>query len=210
VRTQALSAELVNAGTLTGTLRIPNTAGSVVVTADLRAGRLTCHLDIDAPRDGRPTTRVNWLTRQLKNASDNLRIESFAMHARGAGAAELLAAVRDDPSKLVLDPTRELRSFRLAMSFPMGTKRGTGRGSFIDGTLDALDTFYREVVQGLKAWAPAAPKLRQTPPEVPTTGAGAVLASTALSSQDDEAEVATVDEPKRLQELAAMDVADGG
>ena len=72
------------------------------------------------------------------------------------------------------------------MSFPMGAKRGTGRGGFIDGVLDAVDTFYREVVQGLKVWAPTAPRLRETPPEVPTTGPGAVLASTALSSQDEE------------------------
>ena len=44
------------------------------------------------------------------------------------------------------------------------------------------------MVQGLKVWAPAAPRLRETPPEVPTTGPAAVLASTALSSQDEDFE----------------------
>lgn len=186
LRAQTLTTELVSSGTMTGTLRIPHTAGSVTVTADLRANRVVCQLDIDAPREGRPTTRVNWLTRQLKGAPDSVRLESYATHARGAGAAELLGAVRADPAKLILDPTKDLRAFRLAMSFPMGAKRGTGRGGFIDGVLDAVDTFYREVVQGLKVWAPTAPRLRETPPEVPTTGPGAVLASTALSSQDEE------------------------
>ena len=32
--------------------------------------KVTCHVDVDAPREGRPTTRVNWLVRQLKNAPD--------------------------------------------------------------------------------------------------------------------------------------------
>src|SRR5438552_2494185 len=47
-----------------------------------------------APREGRPTTRVNWLVRQLKNAPDTVRLESFAAYARGSGNAELLGAVR--------------------------------------------------------------------------------------------------------------------
>jgi hypothetical protein len=192
LRASTLTAELVNSGTMTGSLRIPNTAGSVTVIADLRANNVVCHLDVDAPKDGRPTTRVNWLLRQLKSASDNLRLESTAAHTRGAGAAELLSVVRADPTKLVLDPTKELKSFRLAMTFPMGTKRGTGRGAFIDSVTEAVDVFYRDVVQGLKVWAPAAPRLRELPPEVPTSGFAAVLASTALSSQDEEPELVAV------------------
>lgn len=191
LRTSSLTAELVSHGTMTGSLRIPNTAGSVTVIADLRASSVVCHLDIDAPKDGRPTTRVNWLLRQLKTASDNVRLESTAAHTRGAGAADLLSVVRADPTKLVLDPTKELRSFRLAMTFPMGTKRGAGRGGFIDSVIDAVDVFYRDVVQGLKVWAPAAPRLRELPPEVPTSGFEAVLASTALSSQDEELGILT-------------------
>lgn len=77
----------------------------------------------------------------------------------------------------------------------MGGKRGTGRDSFIDGVLNAVDTFYGEVVQGLKVWAPTAPRLREAPPEVPTSGAGAVLASTALSSQDEELKPQTAPGP---------------
>jgi len=195
LRTQALVNELVTSGSMTGILQIPNTAGSVIVSADMRANRVVCHLDIDAPREGRSKTRVNWLVRQLKNAPDNLRVEAFAAHARGNGAAELLGAVRVDPNKLILDPDKELRSFRLALSSPMGSKRGVGRGSFIDGLLDSVDVFYRDVVQGLKAWGPAAPKLRETPPEVPTSGAGAILSSTALSSQDEADTSATTTEP---------------
>jgi hypothetical protein len=124
--------------------------------------------------------------RQLKAAPDSVRVETFASHARGSSAAELLGAVRQDPAILVVDPAREIRSFRLALTAGMGTKRGRGRGSFIDSVLDATDTFYAEVLQYLKAWSAAPPKLREpgpTPPDAePTTPQS--LSSTEYSSQD--------------------------
>jgi hypothetical protein len=186
LRAQALTTTLCQSGQLTGAIRIPDTVGQLVVTADLRASRVTCHVDVDAPREGRPTTRVNWVMRQLKAAPDSVRVETFASHARGSSAAELLGAVRQDPAILVVDPAREIRSFRLALTAGMGTKRGRGRGSFIDSVLDATDTFYAEVLQYLKAWSAAPPKLREpgpTPPDAePTTPQS--LSSTEYSSQD--------------------------
>jgi hypothetical protein len=211
VRAQALTAELCNSGTLSGAIKIPDTAGVLHVIADLRAGQIVCHVELDAPREGRPTTRVSWLVRQLRNAPEVVRLEAFAMHARGAGTAALLAAVRTDAATLISDPKRELRAFRIAQSFPMGSKRGTGRGAFIDSVTGAIDTFYETVVQNLKPWAPAPPRLRSDeasvarPADVP-----AALVSTALSSQDE-----TEGEPDRtpdsgLELLAAADRAEAG
>lgn len=182
-RTQALVAELVRSGQFAGAIRIPATVGDVVVTADLRAGTVTCHVDIDAPREGRPTTRVNWLIRQLKAAPEGVRIEAHAAHERGPGAAELLKSVRETPALLIADPTKDLRSFRVALTAPMGSKRGRGRGCFIDSVLAAIDAFYADVVQNLKTWAAAPPRLRSdAETEQPVARA---LVSTALSSQDD-------------------------
>lgn len=185
-RTQALVAELVKSGQFAGAIRIPATVGDVVVTADLRAGTVTCHVDIDAPRDGRPTTRVSWLIRQLKAAPDGVRIEAHAAHERGPGAAELLKNVRENPALLIADPSRELRSFRVALTAPMGAKRGRGRGCFIDSVLSAIDAFYADVVQNLKAWAAAPPRLRSDA-ETDQAAVAPALVSTALSSQDDPA-----------------------
>lgn len=186
LRTQALTTMLCQTGQLSGAIRIPDTVGPLVVTADLRASKLVCHVDLDAPREGRPTTRVNWLVRQLKTAPDSLRIETYAAHARGSSAAELLGTVRENPAVLVLDPAKEIRAFRLALSAGMGTKRGRGRGSFIDSVLNATDTFYGDVLQSLKAWSAAPPKLRQagpTPPDADGTKPHS-LSSTDYSSQD--------------------------
>lgn len=82
VRTEWLTESLCQTGVVSGTIRVPDTVGALVVTADLRASRVTCHVDVDAPREGRPTTRVNWLVRQLKGAPDSTRVEAFANHGR--------------------------------------------------------------------------------------------------------------------------------
>lgn len=181
LRSQALLESLVTRGELTGAIRIPDTVAPIQFTADLRAGRITCHVDIDAPKQGRPTTRVNWLLRQLKAAPDSVRVEAFVANARGGGSAELLGKIREDVNVLISDPKKELRSFRVAMSVPMGTKRGRGRGAFIDSVLDLVDTFYGDVLQHLKAWSAAPPRMREV--EVEPTDPPA-LSSASLSSQD--------------------------
>ena len=191
LRTQALVTELAAHGVLNGAIRIPAAVGDISVAVDLRAGTVTCQVVIDAPREGRPTTRVNWLLRQLKAAPDGVRIEAHAAHARGAGATDLLRAVREDPTLLIQDPTKELRSFEIALTTAMGSKRGRGRGSLIDSVLEAVDGFYAEVLQNLKAWSAAPPKLRAEADELAAEqeGVAPALVSTALSSQDDGAVV---------------------
>lgn len=184
VRTQGLVTSLVDEGRLAGSIRIPDTVGNLFVTADLRAGTVTAHIDVDAPKEGRPRTRVNWLVRQLKAAPGDLRIEAYAAHARGVGAAELLRDVREDPDVLVPENKHELRWFRVAMSVPMGAKRGRGRASFIDSVRDCVDAFYADVMQNLKAWSAAPPKVRPTPDDI-EEGIPERLVSTALSSQDE-------------------------
>lgn len=187
LRAQALTQQLCNGGQMSGSIRIPDTVGPLVVTADLRAGRITCHVDIEAPREGRPTTRVNWLVRQLKNAPDEVRVECYAAYSRGSSAAELLGTVRETPATLIADPAKEIRSFRVATSTTLGTKRARGRGAFIDSVLTAVDSFYAEVLGDLKAWSAAPPRMRQPLPEafdeVEATRP-ASLASTDYSSQD--------------------------
>ncbi|MBM6403082.1 hypothetical protein JQN72_02320 [Phycicoccus sp. CSK15P-2] len=189
VRAAALTEQLVSSGQLSGSIRIPDAAAHLTVTADLRAGQVTCHADLDAPREGRSTTRVNWLVRQLKNAPDTIRVECAIAHSRGATSAELLRAVREDPACLVLDASKEIRSFRVAMSTPMGTKRGRGRGAFIDSVLSGVDAFYESVLDDLKVWSAPPPRIRPTPTEAEVTEPGTAesLSSTDYSSQDGSA-----------------------
>ena len=188
VRAASVAFQLVQEGRLSGAVRIPDTVGSITITADLRARMLECSVDIDAPREGRPKTRVNWLLRQLRNAPDGLRLEVFSARSKGTSAAELLGRAREDPTLLLPDPAKEPRSFRIAMAAPLGTKRGRGRGSFIDSVVDLVDEFYAEVVQLLKAWTAAPPRMRADPPADEAADIAPALASTALSSQDGAAD----------------------
>lgn len=178
---------MVGEGRLHGSLRIPDTVGPLDIVVDLRARQVTCSVTIDAPRDGRPTTKVNWLIRQLKHTHDKVRLEATVANQRGAGASELLGRVREEPSALILNSTKTLRTFTVATNHPMGVKGGRGSGSFIDGFLAAVDSFYGEILQSLKAWSAKPPAMRN-PPEVTdlakNQGVKEALISTAQSSQD--------------------------
>lgn len=184
-RSAALAASLVKTGLLSATLRIPNAISEMSVVVDLRASRVTCSFSLAAPREGRATTRINWLTRQLKESSGTTRIEAFVQHGR-TGTAELLRDVRENPAKLVVDPTKDIKSFTVAHLAPIGTKRSVGRGGFIDSILDAIDSTYADVGQRLKAWAALPPRLRSDDEVEVQTEISADLPSAALSSQDEE------------------------
>ena len=186
VRAQSLTASLCQTGELSGAIRIPDTVGHLVVTVDLRASRVTCHVDMEAPREGRPTTSVNWVARQLKNAPANVRVEAFVAHARGSAAAELLSTVRENPCSLVVDARQGAALVPDRQHRQPGHKRGRGRGSFIDSVLNGIDTFYGDVLGSLRAWSAAPPRLRSTqvePEDLDDTVPDA-LTSTDYSSQD--------------------------
>lgn len=174
-------------GRLHGAIRVPDAVGPIEIEADLRSRRLTTSVAIEAPRDRkRPTARVNWLLRQLKEAPDELRID-VRYPRRREGQSALLGESRDAPERLLLpsDPKCEPNSFLLAQSGPIGTKGGRGDGSFVDETCKQTTRFYRNLVQGLRAPQPKAPQLSEeapTPaPQEPEQSEGAVRREHDLS-----------------------------
>ncbi|GHF06576.1 stress response protein [Pseudolysinimonas yzui] len=183
-RLAALSAGLVKTGNFSAALRIPNAVSDLAIVVDLRSSKITCSFDIDAPREGRSTTRINWLVRQLKDSPGTLRIEAHFARGR-ADAAELLRDVRENPAKLATEPTKEIKSFTIAHVSGAGSKRSTGRGGFIDSVLDAVDASYEEIGQRLKAWAATPPRLRSDAEVEVEVDVPANLPSAALSSQDE-------------------------
>lgn len=180
---QNLVTTLAKKSTFEGTVRIAGAVAPMTITADLRAAQVHVHVDVAAPKEGKPQTRVNWLLRQLANAPDGVRLDCITAHSRGSSTSELLKVVRDDPKVLIVDPKREIKTFRIALSAPMGLKRGTGRGGFVQSVLDLVDSYYVTVLQPMKAWVGTSPKMREEPePAEPAQPAS--LASTSLSSQD--------------------------
>lgn len=180
---QAVS-ELAATGRLSGSLRVPATVAPIKITADLRAGLIHCAVTVSAPREGRQTTRVNWLLRQLKNAPAHLCIEATSAWQHGRDPARTLAETRDDPKSLLQDSQQELRAFTLTLSSNAGTARGQGHGSFVNSVLAAVEKFYTEVVQHLKTWAPAPPRVRDDEAEVPDPVEAKSLASLQVDRAD--------------------------
>ena len=151
---------LVERGRLEATIRVPDAAAPIDLVADLRTRLFTTSIELTAPREGRPKTRISWLLRQLRDAPDTLRVDARYPNAKEPVSATL-KEVRDQPDRLLFgaDPKREPRTFRVALSRELGTKRGKNQGSFVNESKKQALDFYREIVQGLRAWSPSAPRL---------------------------------------------------
>jgi hypothetical protein len=152
---------LATLGILEATLRVPDAIGDLEVRADLKTRQMCLSVSFSAPTEGRPKSRINWLLRQLAEAWQDLRIEVWYPHARESVAATL-EQVRAQPDTLLfsVDPKREPRSFTLTLNRPMGQKRGRTEGSFVRETRAQAVTFYRDLVQNLKAWQVRPPQIR--------------------------------------------------
>ena len=148
---------------LRGAIRVEDTIAPLDVVVDLRASQVLSSVRIDAPREGRPLTRVNWLLRQLKTAPKGTRVETFVKRGQQAAAACLLENALETPEKLLPADNKEISSFVVTLISPMGTKRGEGKGSFVGSFLASVDDAYVSLLQNLQAWTPKAPKLPQQP-----------------------------------------------
>jgi len=125
----------------------------------LKSRMVSASISLPAPREGRPKTRLNWLVRQLGQAPETTRID-VSFEGTRRTTSELLRNLREDSDR-GLDEIKSNapRSFQVALSADMGSKKGSGSGSFIGSVTDILDEFYGDVVQNLKTWAPRAPRL---------------------------------------------------
>jgi len=173
---------LVESGRLNATIRVPDAAGPIDLEADLRGRRFRTSVALGAPKDGRPATRINWMLRQLANAKDDLLVEVRFPNQKEPTTANLKDA-RTRPERLLYgqDAKREPTSFRLTQSRDLGMKRGRLAGSFVHESKQQTNDFYRSIVQGLRSWAPAAPKL----PAKPATAVPAASPEPPPFSSDD-------------------------
>ena len=166
-RVEAVSHRLASDGVLEATIRVPNAAGDVVVRADLRARKTQVAVAVQAPLEGKPTTRVGWLLRALTDARPDLLLSAHFPNARQPITATL-DQVRDNRETLGYppDPKRSPRDFTVALVRSMGGKRGRGAGSFVSDTRAQVFDFYRDIVQELRRWQAKPPRLPDVPEDV--------------------------------------------
>ena len=157
-----LADRLAKDGVLDGALRIPNTAGDVTVTADLRSQQVIIALEVDAPDDRGGKARATWLVSQLKDAPGTIQVEAFAKGAR-MPTTVTMATLRADRSAVIDQQGRDPVRFHLVARTAMGQGRKAGGRSpgFIDTVLDLVTSFYESVVQPISPWQRKAPKLKR-------------------------------------------------
>jgi hypothetical protein len=167
--TESLLAALESEGKLTSSFRVPGAVGPIDVEADLRARLTRANVKVNAPKEGRPLTRINWILRQVSKAPKDLRVEVQFARTKETTAL-LLSDALEEPKALLSpsDPKREPRGFSLSLARPLGTKRGRGERSFVLETRRQVVGFYGGLVEDLTAWQPKAPKLssKEPPKEV--------------------------------------------
>ena len=159
VRLGNLKDSLATRGVLYGGVTIPDVAGDIRIKADLKARQLVWTTDIEAPKEGRSRGRVSWLARQLTEAPDDTRIDAKVARSQ-ASLAESLGTVRALPESIYPPTDRDIRGFDISLARNMGLKRDDSKGSFIETVLTGTEDFYRLVLQNLRPWKAAPPKLK--------------------------------------------------
>lgn len=206
--------EMVEKGTLSGEIFVPDSIGPIKIICDLRTRKVTTSVVIATPSTGRPLTKVNWALKQLRDAPSDLRIEARFASTRSTSSA-LLSDARDSAKVLLCDSDlkRDVRTIELALTRKMGTKRGIDAGSFSRETRRQTMLFYRDLVQNLRAWQAPAPKLpKDVDIEVDASSKdrmmGSVIASTDLESTIAEAENVEAGHPTQPQVQQLLDGVD--
>ncbi len=164
-RLEANCAALAESGTLEAAIRVPDAVGPLVVQADLRTRKVITSVVLDAPGEGRPPTRVNWLLRQLKEAPDALRRRCELRQHQGVDGVRCSVRLARTRSRLLLAerPEAVTASVSTGALAPDGHQARQGERSFVLETRRQAIDFYRELVQNLRPWRASAPKLPDDP-----------------------------------------------
>lgn len=158
--------KLIEQKVLIGEIEVPGAAAKLELEADLGSGHLHCRFSLDAPQEMRNRARLNWLTRQIKNAPTGTTISWAYKRARTSEKPVPLVSLSDKEFDLELDNSREISGITIDVVSRMGTKRSSGSGSFIDSVVDLIALTYGSVLQGVRPWQAPAPKLSSSVKEL--------------------------------------------
>ncbi|MFT7601768.1 MAG: hypothetical protein ACI8TP_004729 [Acidimicrobiales bacterium] len=167
LRPKLFAESLCNDGTLSGTLRVPNTVGDIHITVDLKARQNIVSVDVDAPSDKGAKGRISWLVRQLREAPGALVVEAYPKGGQN-GIAGPLAAIAEDPSILLREDKKDPHRFRIIGRSELGQNRRSGKSpGFVQSVINAIESFYGDVLQDMTGYQPKPSQLRTIIPTEP-------------------------------------------
>lgn len=145
-------------------LDIPNAVSPLKVIADLKGRSVTCIMSVGAPKDKqRPSARLNWLLRQLKQTDiDDIFVKAYTL-GRGNNPQLKLNDIREDANILLAQDGGQIQptAFDVMLCRDLAGKFA-GRQTFIQEVEATVKDFYGNVGQYLEAWTPAAPKINNS------------------------------------------------
>jgi hypothetical protein len=162
----AAATKLIADKKLSGEIDVPGAAARLEMEVDLGSGILHCYASVASPSEGRNRSRINWVLRQLKSSPQATYLQWNYKHARVPEQPHLVANLLDKEYEFFLASDREIVSFRIEMMSKMGTKRSSGKGSFIDSIVELFEGFYGQILQDFKPWQDPAPKLSEKVREI--------------------------------------------
>lgn len=156
--------QLVKTHNLTCELDIPNAVSPLTVTADIKRRAIDCTMTLNAPKDKqRPSARLNWLLRQLKNTDlDDIFVRVSTM-GRGNNPQAKLNEIRENPDAFLTFEGNQIQpiGFDVILSRDFAGKF-SGRNTFIQAVEEAVKDFYSAAGQYLEGWTPPAPKIKKS------------------------------------------------
>ena len=177
--------EVLKAALLHADLSIPNAASPLTVSADLRRRTLSLSMKLKAPTDRkRPTAPVNWLLRQLKSVERDDVLIRVAWPRRIPDTTATLANVREEPSCLIHEGSRELpQSLEVVRVIDLAGKF-SGVKTFVEYASNEVPDFYKDVGEHLRAWVAPPPRIKREAP-VESSPAGEVVVDSSASAEAD-------------------------
>ncbi|MEV4915502.1 TerD family protein [Streptomyces tirandamycinicus] len=158
-----LADQLCLDGRLHAELRIEGAPGILVISADLRTGKLRTSIEIPAPEQGYPLSWAKRLIRRLAEAPADLHIETL-VEGEAGGPRGTLERLRPEPADMLpKNSDTPITGFRLSLFKGMGSSRGNAESGFIRSVDDAVHRFYTTVVVHLDRPAPRQASARYAP-----------------------------------------------
>ena len=159
-------AQLENRQHLTAALEVPDAASDIAIAADLKARSIRIGMQIAAPQDRQRTSaRINWLLRQLKDATSENLFVRIIWPRRTQDTICSLEALRTDTRKVEAENAQPPRAFEVFL-VTTDTRRFAGRKTFVEELESAVPAFYEQVGQHLQTWRPKPPKPSKPPEDI--------------------------------------------
>ncbi len=153
--------DLVSRKVLSGSLSVPNAAGTVDVCADITRRVVSIRMRVAAPSDkSRATASINWLTRQLKAIEDSGLIVKVIWPGRVIDTQCSLENAIQDPTTLVPEGVKEIpKELEIVRVVDLGGKF-KGQKVFVESVRNAVKCFYHDVAQNVTKWVARPPKAK--------------------------------------------------